>query len=124
MRTIIAGSRDCLDFEILLETIGKVPWEITSVVCGMARGADLLGRNLALEAGLDMHEFPADWKGLGKSAGYRRNEQMAEFAEACIVLWDGESRGSKHCLNLCAEKYKLPTVVYRYLSKEFEFYNC
>ena len=123
MKTIIAGSRDLDDAGSLLLALEKCPWEITAVVCGMAKGADRLGYLWAELNDIPIHQFPANWAGLGKRAGYIRNEDMATFAEACIVLWDSESRGSAQMISLAKDKYKLPTLVYRYYEFEFDFYN-
>mgnify|MGYP001564359745 CR=1 FL=1 len=43
---------------------------------------------------LNIKRFPADWDHFGKSAGHRRNAQMAEYADALLLIWDGESKGS------------------------------
>ena len=55
--------------------------------------------------------MPADWNKYGKSAGYKRNEEMANIADAALVIWDGESRGSKHMIDI-AKKQKLQVYVY------------
>ena len=39
----------------------------------------MLGYRLAKEFKLPLKEFPADWERFGKSAGYIRNEQMANI---------------------------------------------
>lgn len=63
---------------------------------------------------LVMHEYdPADWKGLGKSAGYKWNEQMAQNADALVAFWDGQSRGTKHMIDLAC-KYGLKVRVIKY----------
>ncbi len=53
-----------------------------------------MGERFARAEGLTLKLFPADWDLHGKSAGYRRNEQMAEYADALIAFWDGESKGT------------------------------
>ena len=100
MKTIIAGSRDCIDYKVLLETIKKVPWEITHVVSGTAPGADRLGERWAEENDVPLSKFPADWDKFGRSAGYLRNIQMAKNAEALVALWDGESPGTKSMIKI------------------------
>lgn len=74
------------------------------IVSGAARGADALGERYAAERGLAVKQFPADWDRYGRSAGYRRNAEMAEYADAAVVFWDGKSKGSKHMINLAKEK--------------------
>lgn len=50
--------------------------------------------------------MPADWNKYGKSAGYKRNEQMAIYADACLAFWDGKSKGTKHMIGL-AKRHNL-----------------
>ena len=56
-------------------------------------------------------EFPADWDKHGKSAGYKRNLEMAENADALIAFWDGESRGTKHMIDIAKEKNLLTRII-------------
>ena len=67
---------------------------ISEVVCGMARGVDEMGYCWAQKNGKKIKEFPAKWDTFGRSAGHRRNKEMAEYADGLILLWDGVSRGS------------------------------
>lgn len=103
MKVIIAGGRDFNDYKHLSEVLDhlKKPFD---VVCGEAKGADSLGKRYAKEHELTVHSFPADWDTHGKSAGYKRNEQMADFADACIAFWDGQSRGTKHTIDIATRK--------------------
>lgn len=112
MKTIIAGSRDMNDYIRLRKIMEKYRHTISEVVCGMARGVDTLGYTWAQIREIPVKEFPANWDLHGKSAGYKRNEEMAQYAEACICLWDGESKGTKHMIDL-AILYKLELKVIR-----------
>lgn len=103
MRTIIAGSRDIWSYDLLEQAIDEIDWPITSVVCGMARGADSVGWAWAYINNIPIAEFPADWE-LGRSAGIQRNCQMAVNADALILLWDGHSLGSQHMLGVAHRK--------------------
>jgi hypothetical protein len=47
---------------------------------------------------------PALWDQFGKSAGFRRNVEMAEYADALVLVWDGKSRGSGHMLRIAQER--------------------
>lgn len=102
MKTIIAGSRGVVDYNVLLKAVGECGWEITHVISGAARGADALGERYAKENNLPLTRMPADWN-KGRGAGYIRNIEMASIAEACLVLWDGESKGSAHMINIAAK---------------------
>lgn len=104
MRTIIAGSRSCLAPQELLIAIAECGWTPTTVISGNARGADRLGEWWAAKHQVPCEKFPADWVLFGKSAGYRRNEVMADNAEALIALWDGQSKGTKHMIDIARRK--------------------
>ncbi len=103
MRTIIAGSRNCNHYQILLDAVAQSGAKITTVICGTADGADTLGEVYAALNGIPCERYPANWKDLGKRAGYVRNQQMCDVADTCIVLWDGESRGSKHMIDIAVK---------------------
>lgn len=108
IKTIVAGSRNFDDYELLkyyLDKALKKGLEL-EIVSGTAKGADKLGERYAEENDLPLKKFPAKWDELGKKAGYVRNEEMAQYADACIVFWDGSSKGTKHMIDL-AEKYEL-----------------
>lgn len=115
-RVIIAGGRDFEDYEFLKLTMDRLLADITSeicVVCGMAKGADLLGERYANEKGYKVSRFPADWSSFGKFAGFVRNEEMAQNADAPVAFWDGKSRGTQHMIKT-AERYKLKIRVKKY----------
>ena len=105
MKVIIAGSRGFDDYEMLCKVCDHMLSRQTEIeiVSGAARGADLLGERYAKERGMFVKKFPADWS-IGKSAGFIRNSQMADYSDALICFWDGESKGSKHMINLAKEK--------------------
>lgn len=122
MKVIIAGSRGIEDFTTISKAISNSGFIITEVVSGTARGVDKLGEKWAEKNRVPVKRFPADWNKHGKSAGYKRNKQMAEYADALIAVWDGESRGTGHMINLAREA-GLSVYVYifnsiRYAAKE------
>jgi YspA, cpYpsA-related SLOG family len=113
MKVIIAGSRDFTDYLTMSDTLALIEIPITEVVCGMARGADMLGFRWANERGIPIKEFPANWDLHGRSAGYKRNEVMANYSDALVAFWDGESRGTKHMIDI-ATREGLKVWVVRY----------
>ena len=86
-------------------------YEITEVVSGGARGIDTDGEHWAIGSGIPVKRFPADWDDLGKRAGFVRNAEMADYADALIAIWDGKSRGTLHMINTMVEAGK-PVFVY------------
>ena len=112
MNIIIAGGRDFNNYKLLCERLDYFFKNITPViVCGEAKGADSLGRKYAEEHGLQIISMPADWKRYGKSAGFRRNGEMAKIADALVAFWDGQSSGTKNMIELMTGK---PTRIVRY----------
>ena len=105
MKIIIAGTRDFSDYPLMKEECDRIlqEYEDIEIVSGGARGADKMGEFYAKERGYPVKLFPADWNRLGKSAGYARNKQMAQYADALIAFWDGKSSGTNHMINLAKE---------------------
>jgi hypothetical protein len=100
MRVIVAGSRTIDDYQIVAEAIEQSGLDITEVVSGKSpRGVDRLGERWTRANGKRVKRFPAQWDRLGKRAGFVRNSQMADYAEALIAIWDGQSRGTKHMID-------------------------
>ena len=107
-KVIIAGSRTFNDYDLLrqyadMKLSSVSQREEIEIVSGCARGADALGERYAAERGYPVKRFPADWQQHGRSAGYRRNQAMAQYADALIAFWDGQSRGTMHMIALAKE---------------------
>jgi hypothetical protein len=110
VKLIIAGSRDIEDYECLWEILQSSTMSITEIVSGKARGVDTLGENYARDIYVPVADFPAQWDDLeteplriktntrGKQynalAGFARNERMAQYADACVILRREGSKGS------------------------------
>jgi len=106
-KVIVAGGRYFNDYELLknkLDYILQNKLPNVEIVSGTAKGADTLGERYAKENNLGIHRKPADWDTFGKSAGYRRNAEMADYSDGCVCFWDGKSRGTKHMIDLAKRK--------------------
>lgn len=116
MNVVIAGSRGFTDYKLLCETLDHLlPRDVPVVILsGTARGADQLGERYAVDRGLAVHRFPANWKLHGKSAGFIRNEEMLRHADMAIFFWDDKSRGTAHAITTAA-KLKVPYHVVPYV---------
>jgi hypothetical protein len=116
MKIIIAGGRNFRDYNKLRESCDNilVNQKEVEIVSGTAVGADTLGERYAQEKDYEVKKFPAQWDLYGNSAGYKRNQQMAEYADGLIAFWDGKSKGTKHMIDI-ANKMGLKVRVIRYL---------
>jgi hypothetical protein len=112
---IVAGGRDFNNYPMLEEKLNKLFSEKLHVVIvsGMAKGADSLGELYARKHNLIVSYFPALWQEYGNQAGFRRNEEMAKIADACVCFWDGKSTGTKHMIDT-AKEMKLALRVINY----------
>lgn len=101
MKVIIFGSRHMPFslYPIVGQAIEKSGFDVTEVVCGMARGADTWGAKWAYDNKIPIRKFPANWEEHGKRAGPIRNKEMGDYADAGIgFIWPG-SRGTEHMMN-------------------------
>ena len=104
MRTIIAGSRCVTDVDLVFRAVLFSGINPSVVLSGAARGVDRLGEMWAEANSVPIERYPADWNTHGKSAGYVRNVEMADNADALIAIWDGESKGTKHMIDIAERK--------------------
>lgn len=125
---MVGGSRSIIDKDWIFSQIEKYEyWHLASyedltLIQGGARGVDKIAKEYCKE--YNHIEIKPDWDKFGKAAGFIRNEEMIKESDEVLLLWDGESRGTKNDIALC-EKYKKPyTLVYypsgRYIEK---YYN-
>lgn len=117
MKVVITGSRGWIEetkvYEQLDKLLDLVDIEGTGpleVIEGDARGADRIsglwakqriseGRNIVHTC------MPAQWNKYGKSAGFIRNGEMLELnPDIVLAFWDGQSRGTKHTIDLATQR--------------------
>lgn len=113
MKVIIAGTRTFHDYEIVRARILRCPWwrDIAEVVSGASQqdvedykegehkgNVDIFGALWAEVNDIGVAFFPVtfvEWRMYGKPAGPMRNSMMADYADGCILIWNGQSRGSR-----------------------------
>ena len=112
MKLIVAGSRGFTDKRRVFEALDKLYKKRIDleIVSGLAKGPDTYGKEWAEKNEVPLHKFPADWDRFGKSAGYKRNEEMAKFGDALAAFYDGKSKGTMHMINL-AKKHGLKVAI-------------
>lgn len=112
IKLIIAGSRTLTDKDWVFKTLDNLceGMHIDTVHCGLAKGIDLLGKEWAESKGIPVVDFPADWKGLGRVAGFIRNMEMLEAdATHLIALQDCREKpngtnGTNHMIRISRAK--------------------
>jgi len=121
MKLIIAGSRTVTDLGLVRTIVESFMKDgLTEVVCGGARGADLLGKRVAQEYGIPVKDFPARWLRGGKlfrGAGIERNAQMADYADVAVVIFNGMSAGSRNMVDQMINRRK-PVLIYSQKEEE------
>ncbi len=114
-RVVIAGCRDYDNYDEAKKYIDFCLCDLVReneivIVSGCASGADAIGERYAKENGFEVEKYPADWETYGRSAGPRRNKQMAEVADLVICFWDEKSKGTKSMIDY-AKKYDKPVKI-------------
>lgn len=105
MRVIIAGTRHMKQSIVaVMDAIQASRFVITEVVSGCSGDIDWAGNFFACTNGIPVKRFPAEWKKYGRAAGPIRNQQMANYADALIAVWDGKSRGTADMIERAKRK--------------------
>ena len=119
MKLIIAGSRGLTVFSDFIEATADFhQLEITEVVSGTAAGIDLSGEYFAKKFNITLKRFPADWNKYGKAAGPKRNQEMAKYADALLLIWTGCEKTSRGSKNMRDEMLKLVKPVYEVILRK------
>lgn len=112
MKVIVAGSRHIEDADLVVTAIESSGFPVTQIVSGGAPGVDSIGEQYARWRKIQLMIFKADWNRYGRSAGPKRNRQMAEYADALVAIWDGKSRGTKNMIDEMKRLGKLVFITY------------
>ena len=124
MKVIIAGSRSITDYKHVEDAMFKSNAYklVTEVVSGGASGVDTLAIDWAKKHKVKYTVKKADWNNLkapgaeividesdksdslgyryyNRRAGLQRNEEMGNYADALVAIWDQESPGTLHMIN-------------------------
>jgi len=120
MRVVIAGSRSIKNYDYLIFAIKQANIHIDELVSGGAHGIDTLAEHWATENEISIKRFLPDWDTHGKSAGPIRNQEMAEYCHAAIIIWDGSSKGT---FNIIDNVRRLKKPLYLLTHREFNWWK-
>jgi hypothetical protein len=106
VKTIIAGSRTLADYATVETAVddaqARIGFVVTEVLSCGGPGVDAMGERWALEHGVPVRVFHADYGRHGEEAEHVRNGQVVEQADALIAVWDGESPGTADMIRQAA----------------------
>lgn len=105
MKVLVCGDRKWCDIDIILKRLSTLPSN-TIIVEGGCKGADLLSREIALDIGLEVVEFPAAWKKYGKAAGPKRNIKMLDTKPHLVIAFHNDLANSKDTKHTVTEAKK------------------
>lgn len=108
MKLAIIGSRTFNDYyaaeQVFLKEFREQ--DITEIVSGGAKGADLIGKDIAVNFKLKYKEFLPDWQKFGRSAGFRRNQDIIDYCDLVLAFWDGKSKGTANSIDIATRQGK------------------
>jgi len=113
LKIIVAGSRTITDKKKIfkeLDDFRKIVGDFT-VVSGLAKGPDTIGKLWAVKNNLPVEEHPANWVKYKNSAGAVRNKEMEKVSDGLIAFWDGQSKGTKMMIDIMQKKNKLVKII-------------
>lgn len=102
---------------LIYEILAKTFQENTIYISGGAIGVDSYSEQIINEINLGLKNkilkiiFKPDWNKYGKSAGFKRNKLIVDEADKVIAFWDGQSKGTKHSIDLAIQQNK-PVDIY------------
>lgn len=110
IRVLVAGSRGIRDYDYFCQALSCIKLDLMResgcFISGKAsKGPDAMVIRWCKENEILCREYPADWDGLGKRAGYVRNTQMGDVATEAYVFWDCVSPGTRHMLDYLGKNH-------------------
>ena len=141
MKVIIAGSRDINDYELVKKAVKASGFKVSMVISGGAPGVDTLGEKWATDNKVKIDRKEAEWNNLKQpgakiksrynkwkkceeeynaNAGFYRNSQMVDIAEACIAIQIEDTPGTQDTIKKCQKK-GIPVFIYPEEKKDKEY---
>ena len=118
MKLFIGGSREDFDedraYEIIHTHVTEciIKNKCVEIVHGTARGIDSMADYVAGQKNLKVTPFKPDWNKLGKRAGMIRNQEMVDYCDCGLLVWNGKSPGTKGALAMLIQSGK-PFVLHK-----------
>lgn len=98
MKAIVCGDRYWTNQDRIQKVLQQL--EVTKIIQGECKGADLLAKNVAIKLDWSIESFPANWSKYGKSAGPIRNKAMLFSKPDIVVAFHNNIEISKGTINM------------------------
>jgi len=103
----VGGSRSIESYEMVAGVLRNLLKEGDVILSGNAPGADRLGERFGQENGIEVKIIPSEWEPHGFKATMMRNEVLLKSSDYVICFWDGESKGTRHMMDIALKAKKL-----------------
>ena len=107
MKLLIVGSRSIEHFD-LTEYVSS---ETDMIISGGAKGIDSLAEQYADQHRISKLILRPRYDLYGRAAPIIRNQQMVDMADEDLIIWDGQSRGTRATEQYAKKMQKQLTVV-------------
>ena len=81
---LVCGGRKFNGWTAMQRALDRISPDI--IIHGAAGGTDSMAGKYAQENNIPCRDFPAEWRRYGRSAGYRRNQQMLDEGKPDLVV--------------------------------------
>lgn len=111
----VTGSRTITDRDFIYKSLSdfitkyNLAPENLILNSGHAIGVDRIAEDWAKVNNVRVMKYIPNWD-VGRHAGIIRNEAMVKDSEYVCGIWDGKSRGTKHCIEYAKKKNKVVEV--------------
>ncbi len=102
MKLLIVGSRSIQDYDLS----ALIPDNTDLIISGGAKGVDTLAEQYADKHKISKLIIRPQYEVYGKAAPILRNQKMVEIADTVLVIWDGQSKGTKSTIQYAKKLQK------------------
>lgn len=100
MRVLVCGDRNWTNEDLIFAVLDQIDNsgegnQISVLIEGEAKGADLIGRRWAELHHVPFSPYPADWELHGRAAGPIRNQQMLTAKPDLVLAFHNDIANSK-----------------------------
>jgi len=113
LKILVYGSRNIEPVSLLRRILRGVPKD-SIIIHGAARGVDSTAGTVARQLGLEVEEYPADWKRDRRGAGPIRNQLMLDQSPDIVIAVHDDpllGRGTRDMVDR-ANRKKVPTFIF------------